>query len=189
MHANSGYTDVVVELAAGRRICRIPRASTSSAATRGRSSTSARPCRCASASPPTSTPAASGAKEEALRRLHREVETIVDAHRARGAAPREHPHQEAPSPVQRLPARRQDLSLHQDHDRRGLAAGSRHAAGPGGRPLLLRPVLGRPGPADHADDHAPLPDPDLHARDRRKAARGPASTTTSTPASDPAWRG
>ncbi len=94
-----------------------------------------------------------------------------DPHGARGAAPREHPHQEASPPVQRVPAGRQDLSVHQDHDGRGVAAGPRHAAGPGGRTLLLRPVLGRPGAPDHADDHPALPDSDLHAGDRREAAK------------------
>ena len=56
-------------------------------------------------------------------------------HGARGAAPREHPHQEAPAPVQHLPARRQDLPLHQDHDgSRGRGPSSRDASKTTGTP-------------------------------------------------------
>ena len=113
---------------------------------------------------------AEGAKTEALLRVLPRDRDDRHAHRARGPAPREHPHQEAPSPVQHLPPGRQDLSLHQDHDGGGLAAGPRDPAGPGRRALLLRALLGGPGAADHAHDHAALPDPDLHARDRRQAA-------------------
>ena len=78
------------------------------------------------------------------------IESLVVAHRGRGAARRAELHQAVPAALQHPAARRQVLPVHRDLARRGLPARLLHARAPPARARLLRPVLERQARARHA---------------------------------------
>ena len=123
--------------------CRTSPASTCSATRAGGSSTSARPSRSASASPRISRHSRAGT-------LIDHIESLVVAHRGRGAAHRAELHQAVQAALQHPAARRQVVSVHRDHARRGLPSRVLHARAPPPRPRLLRAVLERQAGPRHA---------------------------------------